>query len=143
MEDSVSATAAFLDTLEDCRKAVFTPVAAALDNAAVDVIMSDSLIEVDELATHFSLDDVYVEDITVAAIGAHTLTYVVAGSAEVTLQWGSNLDLHAGDGAEASQSFPFRCELTVPVEAPWDLRRAQSKCLVDTSAWRDMMTPDE
>jgi Predicted pPIWI-associating nuclease len=143
MENAVGATTAFLDTLEDCRTAIFTPIAEALDNAAVEALMSDSLEAVDELATHFSLDEVYVEDIKVAAIGAHALTYVVTGSAEVTLQWGSNLDLRAGDGAESSQSFPFRCELAVAVEDPWDLERAKSKCSVDTSAWHDMMTPDE
>lgn len=51
---------------------------------------------------------IYVNGVKVAAIGAEIIVYLVTGSVEVRLQWGSDSDLRRGDGAEAGQSFPVR-----------------------------------
>jgi hypothetical protein len=133
----------FLDALRECREAVLKPIAEALDDAAVDALLSETMLEVDELATHHSVDELYVDSVTVSAIGADTITYRVIGSVEVTLQWGSNSDLRRGDGAESSQSFPFQCEFQLPIDDLWNLDIAELSHGVDTSKWRDMMAPDE
>jgi hypothetical protein len=99
--------------------------------------------EVEELAPHFSVDELYIDDIHVEEIDARLITYRVSGSIEVTLQWGSNMDVKNDDGAEAEQSFPFQCKFSLPVDDPWDLHPAEPEYFVDTSAWRNMMTPDE
>src|SRR6202051_3163930 len=104
-ERTAAAMGAFLDALRECREAVLKPIAEALDRVAVDTLLSDAMLEVDELATHFSVDELYVDTVTVSTIGADKITYKVAGSVEVTLQWGSNSDVRRGDGAESSQSF--------------------------------------
>lgn len=140
---TVMAMAAFLDVIHDCRAAILDPVAEALDDAAVDALASDSLVEVDELASHFSLEEVYVDRTVVHAIGANGITYRAIGSVSVILQWGSNSDLRRGDGAELSQSFPFFCDIELPLDEPWDLGLAEVTCGVDTSSWRDAMRPDE
>jgi len=140
---AVSAMEAFIATISECREAVLRPVAEALDGAAVDALLSETIMEVEDLAPHFSVDELYTEDITVEQIGADLITYCVTGSLEVTLQWGSNADVRNGDGAEAGQSFPFRCEFRLPVDDPWDLGPAEPEYFVDTSSWRDMMTPEE
>lgn len=140
---TVMAMTAFLDTIHDCRAAILDPIAEALDDAAVDALLSDSLLEVDELASHFSLEEVYVHRTVVHAIGAHEITYRATGSVSVVLQWGSNSDLRRGDGAELSQSFPFFCDIEVPLDEPWELDLSEISCGVDTSSWRDAMSPDE
>lgn len=142
-ERTVAAMGAFLDALRECRDAVLMPIAETLDSAAVDALLSDSMLEVDELAPHFSVDEMYVEDVVVSAIGAEKITYRVTGSVEVTLQWGSNSDVRRGDGAESSQSFPFHCEFQVPLDDPWDLGQAKLTYGVDVSKWHDAMTPEE
>jgi hypothetical protein len=134
---------ACMDALRECREAVLKPIAEALDSAAVDALLSDAMLEVDELATHFSVDELYVESVAVSAIGADMITYRVTGSVEVTLQWGSNSDLRRGDGAESSQSFPFHCEFQLPLDDPWDLGHAELTYGVDVSRWHEMMAPDE
>lgn len=139
----VAAMGAFLDALHDCRAAVLTPIAEALDKAAIDALLEETLQDVDELASHYSLDDVYVEHIAVHKIGADFITYRVTGSVAVTLQWGSNSDVRRGDGAELDQSFPFWCDLEVPLDDLWDLDLAETTYGVDTSEWRDAMKPDE
>ena len=105
--------------------------------------MSDSLGEVDELASHYSLNDVDVDRITVHAIGADFIRYRATGSVGVTLQWGSNSDLRRGDGAELDQSFPFCCDIELPLDEPWELALAETTCGVDTSEWTEAMKPDE
>jgi hypothetical protein len=140
---TVAAMGAFLDALHECREAVLTPTAEALDDAAVDALLSETIVEVDELATHHSVEEIYIDSVTVHTIGVDSITYQVTGSAEVTLQWGSNSDLRRGEGAEAGQSFPFQCEFRLPLDDPWDLDFAELTYGVDTSQWRDAMAPDE
>jgi hypothetical protein len=139
----VSDMGTFLDALRERREAVLMPIAEALDDAAVDALLSETMLEVDELATHHSVDELYVESVIVSAIGADKITYRVTGSVEVTLQWGSDSDLRRGDGAESSQSFPFQCEFQLPVDDLSNLDNAELSRGVDTSKWRDMMAPDE
>jgi hypothetical protein len=140
---TIAAMSAFLDALHDCRAAVLMPIAEALDEAAIDALLSETLLEVDELASHYSLDNVDVEAVTVRRIGSASVTYRVIGSVEVTLQWGSNSDVERGDGAELEQSFPFWCEFELPLDDLWDLDLAEPTYGVDTSEWTDAMKPDE
>lgn len=134
---------AFLEALHECREAVLKPIAEALDGAAIDALLSETILNVDELATHHSVDEIYVDNISVQTIGADSITYRVTGSLGVTLQWGSNSDIRRGDGAEAEQSFPFQCEFVIPLDDPWDLDLASLSYEVDTSKWRDAMASDE
>jgi hypothetical protein len=105
--------------------------------------MSETILEVDELATHHYIQEIYVADTTVHAIGPETITYRSTGSIDVILQFGSNSDVARGDGAELEQSFPFSCDIEIPLLDPWDLGLAETRYGVDVSSWRDAMKPDE
>ena len=104
---------------------------------------SETLGEVDELASHYSLEEVYVDRVVVHTIGVDTITYRATGSVAVVLQWGSNSDVRRGDGAELGQSFPFYCDLVLPLDEPWNLDLAETTYGVDTREWRDAMRPDD
>jgi hypothetical protein len=132
---TIDAMAEFLDAVRDCRAAVLEPITERLDDAAVEALLSETILEVDELATHHSVEGVYVDDVAVHTIGPHFITYRASGSVSVVLQWGSNSDLRRGDGAELSQSFPFRCDIEVSLHDPWDLHRAEATFGVDTGEW--------
>ncbi len=134
---AVAAMDAFLDALHECREAVLTPIAEALNNAAINELLSETIMEVDELANHHSVDEVYVERVIVHTIGLDTITYRVTGSVVVTLQWGSNSDVRCGDGVELGQSFPFQCEFQLPLDNLWDLDFAEPTYGVDTGTWRE------
>jgi hypothetical protein len=134
---AVAAMAAFLDAMHDCRAAMLEPIAEALDAATVDTLVSDTIAEVDELASHHSLEEVYVDRVTVHAIGLDSITYRATGSVAVILQWGSNSDVARGDGIELDQSFSFYCDIEVPLSDPWDLDFAEVTPCVDTQGWRE------
>lgn len=141
---AVAALQNFLTAYRDCRTAIIAPIQEHLDRAAVDALISETIQEVDELATHHSIDEVYVDHVEVAEIRAATILYRATGSVSVTLQWGSNSDLRRGDGAELEQSFPFRCDIEVDLDDdPFDVDRGESTFFVDTSEWRNAMQPDE
>jgi hypothetical protein len=140
---TVAAMGAFLDALRECRAAVLEPIAEALDNAAVDALITDTLSDVDEIASHYSLDEVNVGDAVVHSIGPENIIYRVTGSVAVTLQWGSNSDVRRGDGIELAESFPFYCDIEVPLSEPWGLDFAEVTYGVDTLGWRERTGPDE
>ncbi len=108
-----------------------------LDEEAVDTLMSETIGEIDELASHHSIEEVYTEDTQVLSIGARYVRYQASGTVSVVLQYGSNSDVRRGDGAEMSTSFPFAVEFEVPVEEPRDLRNALIVSGVDTGSWFD------
>lgn len=140
---TIEALADFLQTYHDCRWAILEPIQEELDDAAVDALISETIAEVDELATHHSLEEVHVDNTFIKTIGPRSISYVAEGSIAVVLQWGSNSDLRRGDGAELDQSFRFRCDIEVPLDDPWNLSLAETVYGVDTGDWNDAMLPDE
>ncbi|WGD53567.1 hypothetical protein QA641_06540 [Bradyrhizobium sp. CB1650] len=50
----------FLDTYHECRSTILNAIQQELDDAAVDALLSDTIQEVDALATHHSVEEVYV-----------------------------------------------------------------------------------
>jgi hypothetical protein len=139
--ETLQAMAEFFDAATEARAAIVGPIEDALNDAAVDALMEETLQDVDELASHYSLEEVYVDKIEVQRIGAKTLTYRATGSINVVLQWGSNLDVRRGDGAELEQTFPVTCDITLPIADPWDLDQAETQYGVDTSEWHEAMAP--
>ena len=142
-DNMIADLAAFLDTYAECRSAILEPIQERLDDAAVDILLAETIQTVDELATHHSIEEVYVASTVVHSIGISDITYQAKGTLSVVLQWDSNSDLRRGDGAELGQSFPFYCDIAVPLEDPWDLDVADTSYGVDTSEWRRAMAPDE
>lgn len=132
---TVEAVAAFLNAYHECRAALLEPLAETLDDAAVDELMQETIQSIDELATHHSIEEIYVGETEVVSIGSESVRYRANGTIRVILQWGSNSDLRRDEGAEMGQSFPFECVFDVPVESPQDLSEAEVVSGVDTSSW--------
>ena len=140
---AIAALTAFLDTYAACRQAIVEPIQEHLDAAAVDALLAETIQEVDELATHHSVEEIYVAETVVRAITAIDIVYRATGTLSVGLQWGSNSDVRRGDGAEIDKSFPFHCDITVPLEDLWDPSLGDVLYGVDTSEWVGAMQPDE
>jgi len=142
-ESILAALVSLFDAIHDCRAAVVEPIVETLDEAAVDALLRETILEVDELATHHSIQEVYVDRTTVHGIGPDTIIYRSTGSIDVILQFGSNSDVRNDLGAEMEQSFPFACDIEVSLSEPWNLEWAEPRFSVDVSKWRDAMRPDD
>ena len=69
--ETVEAMGAFLDALHDCRKAVLEPMVEVYLDRVIDALLSETILNVDELATHHSVDEIYVNDVTVQTMGTN------------------------------------------------------------------------
>ena len=138
----ISCAQTYFDTATSARAAILAPIEEALDDAAVDALLAETILEIDELATHHSIEEVYVDRIVVHRLDASEIVYRARGTISVGLQWGSNSDVRRGDGAELDESFPFECDITLPIDEPWDLGYASTEYRVDTSEWTNAMAPD-
>lgn len=138
-QETTDAIAGLADAITACRNNVIDGLEDAIQEGAIQEVVGDSLPSVDELATHFSLEDVYVDSSVITDITHDTIHFQVTGSISVILQWGSNSDLRNGDGAELAQDFNFTCSLTCPTAAPvpGELEFVEDSVMVDTGAWRD------
>jgi hypothetical protein len=141
VQETVAAMTEFLVAMRECREAILEPVEEALDDEAVSALVTETISDIDELATHHSVEDIEVEHVTVYKIGHDTITYRATGSIYVTLQWGSNSDVRRGDGAELDESFPFYVDMVLPLDEPWDMSYAETNYGVDAREWRG--DPDE
>ncbi|SNB79906.1 hypothetical protein SAMN02745900_03580 [Pseudomonas sp. URIL14HWK12:I8] len=138
--ETIEAVAGLMGCIQECRAAVAERLSdVIISEAAVNQVVSDSLDAVDELATHYSLEEVYVDSHEVSHITCDAVHIKVSGTVGVTLQWGSNSDLRNGDGAELDQSFDFTCELTceTPNPDPEKLEFVENSVMVDTGDWYD------
>jgi hypothetical protein len=141
VQATVAAMMEFLVAMRECREAILEPVEEALDDEAVNALVTETISDIDELATHHSVEDIEVEHVAVYKISHDTITYRANGSIYVTLQWGSNSDVRRGDGAELDESFPFHVDMVLPLDQPWDMSNAETNYGVDTREWYG--DPDE
>lgn len=133
-----SAFSGFAAVIQDCRSRIIEGLEEAIHESTVSEVLSDSLPAVDEIATHFSLEEVYVDSAEVTDITHDTIHLLARGTLGVTLQWGSNSDIRRGEGAELDESFPFTCALTCTINddlSPEDLEVLEDSLMVDTREW--------
>lgn len=122
--------------IEECKAEVANALEERIGTAVVDQVLQETVLAIDELATHHSIDEIYTDHVEVEAIDDQFIHITARGTLECELQWGSSSDLRRGDGAVLAQSFPFMCELKSVVESPEEFHPDLTTLQVDTSAWR-------
>jgi hypothetical protein len=75
---AIDALQVFLTTYHECRSAIVDPIREQVDDVAINALISETILEVDELASHHSVDEVYVNNVSID-IGTTHLTYLVTG----------------------------------------------------------------
>jgi hypothetical protein len=140
---AIEALSTMLQTYHECRSLILSPIQEALDQAAIDALLYETIQEIDELASHHSIGEIYVANTWVENIGSDGITYCAEGSLDITLQWGSNSDVRRGDGVEVGECFPFRCEIQVSLDDIWDLSGAETTYYIDRKGWGDRDPDDD
>lgn len=142
-DEIFNAAIEFFSSIKGFREEICNKMSSEIHDAAMDAFISETIMAVDELATHHCIDEVYVDHIRVKSIDADTVSFSASGTIGVILQWGSNSDRRKGDGMEIEQSFPFTCEFKAPVDQLHQFEESDEPPLVDTREWTDAMRPDE
>ena len=137
VNQTLAAVTDLFQTISECRTALVEAFNEKLDASVVSAAISETILSIDELATHHCIDAVYTEQVHISQIDANFIHFSAEGTVECELQWGSNSDLRRGDGATLEQAFPFNCELTSPVDNPGAIVAEENAFVADTSSWRE------
>lgn len=134
---AIEALSSVLGLANQCRTQLARALEGQIHEEVVATAISETIGAIDELATHHSVEEIYVEEVTVTRVGSEYIHLRASGTIGVELQWGSNGDLRRGEGAVGGESFPFSCELQSHVECPAELEAIEDTLCVDTSSWWD------
>ncbi len=127
----------FLDCAAEARKLLCGRVEERVHDDVVGEAIGDTILSLDEIATHHCIDDVDVHQIEVTSMDHAEIQFTAYGSVGVQLQWGSNSDVRRGDGAVIQDSYPLTCRFISQVDNPEELEMVQDSLCVDTSSWWD------
>lgn len=131
------ALASFLDCADDARKLLCSRVEERVHDEVVSGAIGETILSIDEIATHHSVEDVDVHEIEITSMDHAEIQFTAYGSVGVELQWGSNSDIRKGEGALFRDSYPLTCKFTSKVDSPEDLEMVADSLCVDTSSWWD------
>jgi hypothetical protein len=135
VQGSLEALESLFAAIEECRRRVVDALEEHIDLNVVDALVSDTLEEVDILATHYWLDDSQIDEVRVSSIDNEDIRFGVRGQLTVVLQWGSDSDYRNDFGARATATFPFDCVLSSPTCEPESLTIDPRSINIDTAAW--------
>lgn len=135
--EACRAMASFLECADEARKLLCERVEARVHDDVVGEAISETILSVDEIASHHSVEHVEVEQVHVTAIDHEVIEFTAYGYLEVELQWGSNSDVRRGDGAVMKDSYPLTCKFVSKVSDPEDIEVVEDSLCVDTSSWWD------
>ena len=133
--DVLGSLAELLEAQRDYRREIVDGIADGLQREAVEKFTTETVGEIDILATHHTVDWVGIDERHVVGITATHVEYEITGSVGVTLLYGSGGDRRRGNGAEIGEEFPIAMGFQVPVENPQDLGEAEITSEINTSAW--------
>ncbi|HET7085150.1 MAG TPA: hypothetical protein VFI23_10290 [Rhizomicrobium sp.] len=135
VNDAMTALLGLFSSFEHCRETVIEALVNEIDDEAVNALITETIQEVDQLSSHHSIEEVYVDKMRIVSLTQDAISFEVTGSLAVELQWGSNSDVRRGDGATLDQSFPFTVTMCCPVD---DVSTFYDVVYgVDTSEWTD------
>jgi hypothetical protein len=100
-----------------------------------DVLMNKIIQELSDLATHYSVDEVYMPDLEITEWDARTVKYKGFGTVGCQFQYGPDLDVRRGDGILTDDSYPVTCDFEAAASAPLKLRIISGTLYVDNSSF--------
>ncbi|WP_338656115.1 hypothetical protein [Sporosarcina psychrophila] len=137
VENSLKALADFLDTIELYKEDIKRAYIKRVYQSIIEAITSDTINEIDILATNYSIDEIYIEDVYIDSINSSLLLVNIAGIVDVEHQYGSNRDFRNGDGVRMIMSHPFNVELQIDVITPLEIDIEIDDIKVDNSGFYD------
>lgn len=143
VHEACTALQAFLDCADAARRLLCSRVEERIHDGVVSKAISETIVAIDEIASHHCVEEVDVHDIEVTALDHKEIHFTAYGSVGVELQWGSSSDIRNGDGATATDSFPLTCKFISKVSSPEDLEVIEGSLCVDMSSWWDGYYDDE
>jgi len=132
-QDALDIFILLFQTIDECRGQVELEVEDNAINAVDDELISSTIRELDEIATHHQVQGCNIDDLDLIEMGPDTIKFKVTGSVDCQLQYGSDGDYSRGDGVRVDDNYPLSCELVADIATPLDLKVTSLK--VDNSSF--------
>ena len=134
-EECLTAAAAYVELILDCRQSVRNAVADHIDHHLISEIVGNGIDELYEIATHGWVDGHWVDQILVKDISSKSVSLAIEGSMDFGLQYGSSGDVKRDMGVVTSDSFPFTAAILVQMKAPLGKYASVERLEVDTDSF--------
>lgn len=132
-----------LSLAAECRRRLNDELEEHVSEEVIRNAVTETVASIDVIASHYFLDEVYVDEVQLKSLDARTIVFRVSGSLGVEHQIGSASDARNGDAVNWDASYPFTCEVKADIEAPEKLDVVESSLQVDTSSWWDDCSDSE
>jgi hypothetical protein len=142
-ENALETFSALYETIDDCRASLQVEVEDFARNAVTDDLFNDVVSELDQLATHYTLSGVDLEDLSVDVMDSKTLAVSIAGNVDCEHQYGSDSDMARGDGAQSSGSYPFKAKYTANIAEPSKMTLVYDTLKVDNTSFYEGQDDEE
>lgn len=133
--DTLESVSKLFQVVEKSRKAISESLIDHIDREVMRAAISETIIEIDEVATHHSIEEVLVEEVQVESIDSTYISLTVYGTISAQLQYGSDADVDRGNGVISNHGFPFSCILKSSVEVPDVFHSEDTDIQVNTDDW--------
>jgi hypothetical protein len=133
--ETLEAFLAFLDMMDQCREEVESAVLDHAEQALHDELLSRTITTLDELATHYNVEDAVIDSVKVDLMDATHIVFMVAGYVNCRLQYGSESDQRNDIGAVMNDSFPLKCEFEGRLATPLKVQVKPNTLEIDTSSF--------
>lgn len=126
----------FIFAIDNYKENLKTFLDGHIEGHMISSVVSNSFINVDSLAHHYSLNDSEVIDYEVFEINDYEIVVNVNGILYVTLEYGSRAERREGDGLDLDTNFPFETKIRYDISYGFPSERYEvDEYDVDTSAW--------
>lgn len=133
-EEALEIFNSLYETIDDCRTSTYRAMEEYAKDAVEDELFSSVISELDQLATHYTVSQVNMEDLELTMDSAK-IRLDIAGTVDCDFQYGSSSDVERGDGAESSGAYPFTCKYEADITAPADLILVFDSLKIDNSSF--------
>lgn len=135
LTETLESVGSLFGVVEELRQVISESLIDHIDEEIVNEAIRETIIEIDEVATHHTIEEVLAEEVLVKSIDSTYLTLTVYGTISAELQYGSDGDMDRGDGAIFNHGFPFSCILKSSVETPDNFLNEHTDLQVNNDDW--------
>ena len=133
--ESLEAFISLFETIADCRAQVEVAVEEQVREALHHELLRTAVNELDELATHYQVEDTTVDTISIKILDDTQIIFSVTGNVECQFQYGSGSDVRKGDGVITNDSYPLTCDFVSDIRTPLDVSAQSNTLAVDNTSF--------
>lgn len=125
----------FIMAVEAAHSNLTDAVISKVEHHVFEQIIVETISDVDELATHHSIDEVTVETVKIEDLNSEEIHFVAVGYIGVLLQYGSDSDVRNDIGTVTWDSYPLTMTFISSVKNPTLVVPVPGSLSIDTSSF--------